>query len=56
MSEKKLSKKDLNSMFIRSNFLLGSFNFERMQAIGFCVTMIPALKKLYKGKDLQDAL
>lgn len=56
MSEKKLNKKDLINMFIRSNFLLGSFNFERMQSIGFCVTLIPALKKLYKGKDLQDAL
>ena len=56
MSEKKLQKKDLISMFIRSNFLLGSFNFERMQSVGFCVSMIPALKKLYKGKDLQDAL
>ena len=46
--EKKLSKGDLVSILIRSNFLLGSFNFERMQAIGFCVSLIPALKKLYK--------
>ena len=56
MSEKKLNKSDIVSMFIRSNFLLGSFNFERMQAIGFCVTMIPALKKLYKGDELSEAL
>ena len=48
--EKQLTKGDLVSIFIRSNFLLGSFNFERMQAIGFCVSLIPALKKLYKGK------
>ena len=48
MSTKQLSKSDLVSIFIRSNFLLGSFNFERMQAIGFCVSLIPALKKLYK--------
>ena len=46
--EKQLTKGDLVSIFIRSNFLLGSFNFERMQAIGFCVSLIPALKKLYK--------
>mgnify|MGYP000938291411 CR=1 FL=1 len=46
--DKKLTKGDLISIFIRSNFLLGSFNFERMQAIGFCVSMIPALKKVYK--------
>jgi PTS system mannose-specific IID component len=56
MSDKKLNRSDIVSMFIRSNFLLGSFNFERMQAIGFCVTLIPALKKLYKGQELSDAL
>ena len=52
----KLTKGDLISIFIRSNFLLGSFNFERMQAIGFAVSMIPALKKLYSGEDLNKAL
>ena len=56
MSEKKLTKSDIVSMFIRSNFLLGSYNFERMQSVGFCVTMIPALKRLYKGDELSDAL
>ena len=50
--EKKLTKGDLINIFIRSNFLLGSFNFERMQSIGFCVSMIPALKRLYKGEEL----
>ena len=54
--EKKLTKGDLVSIFIRSNFLLGSFNFERMQAIGFCVSLIPALKKLYTGDELKMAL
>lgn len=56
MSEKKLTKKDLFSMFIRSNFLLGSFNFERMQSVGFCVTLIPAIKRLYEGDDQKKAL
>lgn len=56
MSEKKLSKSDIVSMFIRSNFLLGSYNFERMQSVGFCVTLIPALKKLYEGDELKAAL
>ena len=46
--EKKLNTKDLINIFIRSNFLLGSFNFERMQAIGFCVSLLPALRKVYK--------
>ena len=45
---KTLDKKDMAKMFVRSMFLLGSFNFERMQSVGFCVTLIPALKKLYK--------
>lgn len=53
---KTLTKSDLVSIFIRSNFLLGSFNFERMQAIGFCVSLIPALKKLYQGEELKEAL
>ncbi|MBK1809928.1 PTS mannose transporter subunit IID [Clostridium sp. YIM B02505] len=53
--EKKLSKKDITSMFVRSWFLLGSFNFERMQSVGFCVTMIPAIKKLYDKKEDQRA-
>lgn len=44
---KRLTKKDIFSMFIRSNFLLGSFNFERVQAMGYCYVMIPAIKKLY---------
>ncbi|HEY8804914.1 MAG TPA: PTS mannose transporter subunit IID [Clostridium sp.] len=51
----KLTKGDLKNMFIRSNFLLGSFNFERMQSIGFCVTLIPAIKRLYSKKEDQAA-
>ena len=54
--EKKLNKADLVNIFIRSNFLLGSFNFERMQAIGYCVALLPALRKLYTGQDLAMAM
>jgi len=54
--EKTLNKRDLFWIFVRSNFLLGSFNFERMQAMGFCVAMMPALKKLYQGDELKAAL
>ncbi|URL02444.1 PTS mannose transporter subunit IID [Avibacterium sp. 21-595] len=58
MSEKKqLTKADIRSTYWRSTFLLGSFNFERMQAMGFCVSMIPAIKRLYSKKEEQaDAL
>jgi len=53
--EIKLTKSDIKSIFIRSNFLLGSYNFERSQAIGFCVTLIPAIKRLYSKKSDQSA-
>lgn len=56
-TEKKLTKKEILSMFIRSNFLLGSFNFERVQAMGYCFVMIPAIKKLYgPGAERNEAL
>ena len=58
MAEKKVTKNDLFWTFVRSNFLLGSFNFERMQAIGFCVSMIPILKRVYADntEELKAAL
>lgn len=56
MSEKKqLTKADIRSTYWRSTFLLGSFNFERMQSMGFCVSMIPAIKRLYSTKEDQAA-
>ncbi|WP_230857928.1 PTS mannose transporter subunit IID, partial [Yersinia intermedia] len=33
--------------FIRSNLFQGSWNFERMQALGFCFSMVPAIRRLY---------
>lgn len=47
MADKKVTKDDLFWTFVRSNFLLGSFNFERMQSMGFCVSMMPILKRVY---------
>ncbi len=55
MSEKKITNSDIKKMFVRSWFLLGSFNFERMQSVGFCVTLIPAIKRLYTKKEDQKA-
>ena len=43
-----LTKKDIKDIYTRSTLLLGSFNFERMQSMGFCVAMIPAIKRFYK--------
>lgn len=56
MSEKKLTKSDLKSVFIRSNFHQGSWNFERMQALGYCFAMIPVIKRLYTGEERKEAL
>lgn len=49
--EKKLTKKDLVNMFIRSNLQQASFNFERIHALGFCFDIIPAIKRLYSSKE-----
>lgn len=54
--EKKLTKKDLLNVFIRSNFHQGSWNFERMQALGYCFAMVPVIKRLYTGDDRAKAL
>ena len=53
--ERSLTTKDLRSMYWRSTFLLGSYNFERMQAIGFCLTLVPAIKKFYPNDKTQQA-
>lgn len=46
-----LTKKDRISVWMRSNFIQGSWNYERMQNGGWAYSMIPALKKLYKTKE-----
>lgn len=53
---KKLTKSDMFWTFVRSNYLQGSWNFERMQALGYCFGMIPVLKRLYDGDELKAAL
>lgn len=54
---KRLTSGDLRSMFIRSNVLLASANFERVQNLGICYIMIPAIKRLYApGPERTEAL
>lgn len=56
MAEKvTLTKKDRLSVALRSTFLQGSWNYERMQNGGWCYSMIPAIKKLYTNKEDQIA-
>ncbi|MBD2815122.1 PTS mannose transporter subunit IID [Xenorhabdus sp. Flor] len=47
MGQKKLTQSDIRGVFLRSNLLQGSWNFERMQALGFCFSMVPAIRRLY---------
>lgn len=47
----KLSKRDRISVWLRSTYLQGSWNYERMQNGGWVFSMIPAIRKLYKTKD-----
>ena len=53
--ELKLTKKDRISVWLRSTFLQGSWNYERMQNGGWAFAMIPAIKSLYKTKEERSA-
>ncbi|MCD8123252.1 MAG: PTS system mannose/fructose/sorbose family transporter subunit IID [Clostridiales bacterium] len=57
MADKKitLSKNDRLAVALRSTFIQGSWNYERMQNGGWCFAMIPAIKKLYSTKEDQTA-
>lgn len=53
----KITKKDLRKVFLRW-FLAGQvgWNYERMQGLCYCYSMMPVLRKLYKGDDLKRAV
>jgi len=52
MSEKiQLSVSDRKKVWWRSTFLQGSWNYERMQNLGWAYALIPAIKKLYTSKE-----
>ena len=51
----KLTKKDRLSIWWRSTFIQGSWNYERMQNGGWAFSLIPAIKKLYKTKEERSA-
>ncbi|AWX14757.1 PTS mannose transporter subunit IID [Mergibacter septicus] len=54
MTERKVTKSDLNSVVLRSNLFQGSWNFERMQALGFAFSMVPVIKRLYPDPNSQE--
>src|SRR4030067_3126931 len=50
--ERKLTRSDLMSAFWRYIFLFQcGWNYERMQSVGYCYTMIPILKKLHPDPE-----
>lgn len=51
MSENIITKKDLNRVFRRGIGMQFSWNYERMQALGYCWTILPVLKKIYKNDE-----
>ncbi|MBZ5964626.1 MAG: PTS system mannose/fructose/sorbose family transporter subunit IID [Leuconostoc gelidum] len=56
MTEKiELTRNDRLSVAWRSQFLQGSWNYERMQNVGWAYTLIPAIKKLYTTKEDRTA-
>ena len=56
MAEKiQLSKSDRQKVWWRSQFLQGSWHYERMQNLGWAYSLIPAIKKLYTTKEDQAA-
>jgi mannose/fructose/sorbose-specific phosphotransferase system IID component len=50
-NSKKLTKKDLMSVYVRHYQLLGCFNYERQMSTGYGWAMTPVIKKLYGDDD-----
>ncbi|MDD6466827.1 MAG: PTS system mannose/fructose/sorbose family transporter subunit IID, partial [Erysipelotrichaceae bacterium] len=46
-----LDKNTLNKMAMRSLYLQGSFNYERMQAAGWLYGILPGLEKIHTDKE-----
>ena len=55
MEEKKLSRKALMRSYLNWSFFhLTSLGYERMEAFGFCHSMIPVVKELYKDDKEEE--
>lgn len=53
LTEKKITKKELNSVFWRSMTYNASFNYERQLNVGWTFSLMPVLRKLY-GDDQEE--
>lgn len=54
-SSNKITKRDLKSVFFRSLTMEYSWNYERQQHMGYCFSMLPIIRRVYKNKDDQAA-
>lgn len=55
--EKKLTKRDLNKVIVRSLGMEWDWNYERQMNMAFCYSMLPIIEKLYdKEEDRIDAM
>ena len=52
----KITKKDLNRIFWNLQTMSFSYNYEKMQMIGFAHCMIPVLDRLYKDADKETRI
>ncbi len=50
-AENNITRKDFWKTFWRSFTLLNSFNFERMEGLGYLYAIMPELKKIYKDDE-----
>ena len=46
-AENNITRKDFRGVFWRSFTLLGSFNYERMEGLGFLFSIMPVLRKIF---------
>lgn len=53
-NDTKITEKELKSVFWRMQLFQGSWNYERMQALGFLFSMKPVLKKVYKNRSKEE--
>lgn len=57
ITDHKLSKKDLWTLFMRLNTMRIPLNYETLQGVGFLRAIAPALQKIYPDKkDLREAM
>lgn len=54
--ENKITKKDLNKMFWRTQLIQFSHNYERMQSLGTLYGMTPVLKRLYEDRPKEERI